>query len=255
MSTIDVNVDAGESYGRWTLGDDEALFALGLVTSVNVACGYHAGDPATMRRTVRAARQRGVAIGAHPSYPDLMGFGRRQLAASPEEIGDLVTYQLGALAGFCAAEQTVVQHVKPHGALYAHAAHVNAAGDALARAAQAIDDRLVIIAPAGPIAEELHARTGATVAHEAYVDLDLGDDGVVIVEARPRQRDPQEIAERALQAARGILTTVSGQVINTRVDTICIHGDAPNVVANVEAIRDRFAQEGIEPRPLADVLA
>jgi UPF0271 protein len=253
MAAIDLNADAGESYGRWTLGDDAGL--LPLITSINAACGFHAGDPATMRRTVRLAREHGVAVGAHPSYPDLMGFGRRPLAASPDEIADLVTYQVGALAGFCAAEGVALRHVKPHGALYVHAARDEDAALAVAGAVRAVDPALVLVVPAGAGADALEERSGVRVAREAYVDLDLDEDGIVMVEAQPRRREAEEVAARAVDAARGRLVTARGTVITTRVDTICIHGDAPDAVDNVREIRRRFAADGIEPRPLADVLA
>ena len=255
-TAIDLNADAGESYGRWTLGDDERL--LPLVTSINAACGLHGGDPATMRRTVRLARAHGLAIGAHPSYPDLAGFGRRELAAGAQEIADLVTYQLGALAAFCAAEGVALQHVKPHGALYVRLARDAEAADAVLAAVRAVDPALALVVPAGPVADALARRGGgdggARLAREAYVDLDVGDDGIVVVEAAPRRRDPEAVAARALDAARGRLQTVGGRLLRTRVDTICIHGDAPGAVDNVHAIRRLFAAEGVELRALADVL-
>ncbi|MBB4660697.1 LamB/YcsF family protein [Conexibacter arvalis] len=249
---VDLNADAGESYGRWTLGDDARL--LPLVTSINAACGFHAGDPATMRRTIRLAREHGLALGAHPAYPDLAGFGRRELRASATEIADLVTYQLGALAAFCAAEQVPLQHVKPHGALYVRVARDAEAADAVAAAIRAVDPTLALVYPAGDAADALERRSGIRVAREAYVDLDTGDDGIVVVEPSPRRRDPAEVAQRALDAVRGRIATVGGGAIETRVDTICIHGDAPGAVDNVNEIRRRFAAEDVEPRPLADVL-
>jgi len=250
--TVDLNADAGESYGRWTLGDDERL--LPLVTSINAACGAHAGDPATMRRTARLAREHGLGLGAHPSYPDLAGFGRRELAASPQEIADLVTFQLGALAAFAAAEGIALQHVKPHGALYVRVARDRAAADAVTAAMRAIDPSLALVFPAGAAADALERRSGVTIAREAYVDLDTGDDGIVVVEPAPRRRDPAEVARKALDAARGRIATTGGRLLETRVDTICIHGDAPGAVDNVHEIRRLLAAEGVELRALAAVL-
>ncbi|MGX6447634.1 LamB/YcsF family protein [Patulibacter sp. S7RM1-6] len=252
MTAVDVNVDAGEGYGRWPLGDDEAL--LPFVTSINAACGFHAGDPATMRRTVRAAAAHGVAVGAHPGYPDLAGFGRREMAAAPEEIADLVVYQVGAMAGFCRTEGVPLRHVKPHGALYVRAARDAATATAIAAAVVAFDPELVLVVPAGDEADRLQDRTGVRVAREAYVDLDVGPDAIPIVESRPRRRDPDEIARRAVEAARGRIVTVDGAVLSTRVDTICVHGDAPGAVDNVRAIHGRLRAAGVAIRPLVDVL-
>jgi UPF0271 protein len=252
MATIDLNADAGESYGRWSLGDDERL--LPLVTSVNVACGYHAGDPGTMRRSVRLAREHGLAVGAHPAFPDLAGFGRRDLAASAEEIADLVAYQVGALAAFCRAESVPLRHVKPHGALYVRAAREPDVLDAIAEAVRAHDPALVLVTLAGPVADGVARRTGVRVAREAYVDLDVDDDGIVLVEARPRHRDAEEIGDRASDAARGRIRTASGAVLQSRVDTICLHGDAPGAVDSAREIRRRLADDGVDLRPFHDLV-
>lgn len=250
--SIDLNADAGESYGRWSLGDDARL--LPLVTSINAACGAHAGDPATMRRTARLAAEHGLALGAHPAYPDLAGFGRRELAASPQEIADLVTFQLGALAAFATAEGVALRHVKPHGALYVRVARDPQAADAVTDAIRAVDSSLALVFPAGDEADALERRANLRIAREAYVDLDTGDDGIVVVEPSPRRRDPAEVARKALDAARGRIVTTSGRVLETRVDTICIHGDAPGAVDNVHEIRSLLAAEGVALRALADVL-
>lgn len=252
MTAVDLNVDAGEGYGRWRLGDDEAL--LPFVTSINAACGYHAGDPGTMRRAVRAAAANGVAVGAHPAFPDLAGFGRRDMAASPEEIADLIVYQLGAMAGFCRVEGVRLRHVKPHGALYVRAARDADAAAAIAEAVVAFDPALVLVVPAGAAAERLEARTGVRAAREAYVDLEVDRDAIPLVEPRPRRRDPLEVARRAVDAAQGRIVARDGAVIETRVDTICVHGDAPGAVDNVRAIRDALEAAAVAVRPLADVL-
>jgi UPF0271 protein len=251
MSLMDLNADLGESFGNWPMGDDEGL--LPLVSSASAACGFHAGDPSTMRRSVQLARDAGVSLGAHPGFPDLLGFGRRELAATAAEIADYVTYQVGALSAFAQAEGVKLAHVKPHGALYPRAARDVAVAVAITDAMHAIDPGLMLILPPSPGAERAVA-AGATVALEAYVDLDYDADGIVRLEKSIGPRDPEAVADRAVEIAGGRVTTDAGKVVEADFATICVHGDGPNAVGLAQAIRTRFAAEGIEVAPLARVL-
>ena len=245
MTTIDLNADAGESYGRWTLGDDEALFPW--ITSVNTACGWHGGDPAIMRRSVQLAKEHGVALGAHPGFPDLMGFGRRMLEVSHDEVVDMVTYQVGALLAFAEQEGVRLSHVKPHAKLYITIASDDELMCKVADAMLALEPDLTFFMLAGHPAENLRSRGYRTCA-ELVADMDYTDDGGVILEARPPAKDPNWVAERAVAMARGVLTTVGGHTLDVQADTLCIHGDRPNVVDIAKAIRGTFEAEGIEAK-------
>ncbi|TQN28458.1 UPF0271 protein [Haloactinospora alba] len=249
---VDLNADAGESFGRWRLGDDGAL--LPQVTSVNVACGWHAGDPATMRDSVELARDNGVALGAHPGFPDLAGFGRRAIAFSPREAADACLYQYGALRGFADAARTPVTHVKPHGALYGLTIREPDVARAVAEAVGSVDEELVVMLHAGSPAESA-ASSGARVAREAFADLDYGDDGRVVIEPEPQEKDPHKCADQAAAILRGQVTTISGGTVDIDADTICVHGDRPNAAAVARAVRARFAEEGVAVAPVRDVLA
>lgn len=251
-TVIDLNADAGESFGRWKLGDDEHL--LPLVSSVNVACGWHAGDPATMRRSVELAKGAGTALGAHPGLPDLAGFGRRALAMSPAEAADACLYQYGALRGFADSLGVEVTHVKPHGAFYGLTMRDEAVADAVADAVASISDELVVVLHAGATAERVAAR-GLRVAREAFADLEYDENGHIIIEPQPLPKDPQECAEKAVAILGGMVRTTAGTWVDIDADTICIHGDRPNAVEIATAIRERFAAEGVTISPMREVLA
>lgn len=251
-SVIDLNADAGESFGRWRLGNDEEL--LPKVSSVNVACGWHAGDPGTMRRSVELAAARGVALGAHPGLPDLAGFGRRAMALTPREAADACLYQYGALRGFADAMGVRITHVKPHGALYGLTMREPAVAEAVADALAEADPDVVVVLLAGSTAERV-AERGVRVAREAFADLEYDEEGHVIIEAEPAARDPLACAERAAGIVGGTLTTVEGRRLEVDADTVCVHGDRPNAVAVATAVRDRFAAEGVTVAPMARVLA
>lgn len=251
-SVIDLNADAGESFGRWRLGNDEEL--LPKVSSVNVACGWHAGDPGTMRRSVELAAARGVALGAHPGLPDLAGFGRRAMALTPREAADACLYQYGALRGFADAMGVRITHVKPHGALYGLTMREPAVAEAVADALAEADPDVVVVLLAGSTAERV-AERGVRVAREAFADLEYDEEGHVIIEAEPVARDPLACAERAAGIVGGTLTTVEGRRLEVDADTVCVHGDRPNAVAVATAVRDRFAAEGVTVAPMARVLA
>jgi 5-oxoprolinase (ATP-hydrolysing) subunit A len=244
--TIDLNADLGESFGRWTLGHDADLMKS--ITSANVACGYHAGDPGVMRETVRAARAAGVAIGAHPGFPDLAGFGRRNLAASPQEVEDFVLYQIGALAGIAAAESVQLQHVKVHGALYNMAVRDRGLADAIARAVTAFDSSLILFGL--PETELLHAgeRAGLRVAAEGFADRAYEADGTLTPRTRPGAviHSTDEVIGRAVRMARdGVVRAINGSDIPMRVDTICTHGDTPGSHELVRQLRAGLDAAGI----------
>lgn len=249
---IDLNADAGESFGRWRLGDDERL--LPLVSSVNVACGWHAGDPATMRRAVELAVADGVALGAHPGLPDLAGFGRRAMALSPREAADACLYQWGALRAFADARGVEVSHLKPHGALYGLTVREPAVAEAVVEAFAEVSPDTLVVLLAGRTAGRLAAR-GFPVVREAFADLDYDDEGHVIIEPDPRPRDPEVCAERAAGIVRGWVETVGGRRVAVDADSICVHGDRPNAVAVATAVRRRLAAEGVTVAPMARVLA
>ncbi len=239
---IDINADAGESYGRWTLGDDEALFPL--ITSVNTACGWHGGDPAIIRRSVQLAKEHDVSLGAHPGLPDLMGFGRRRMEVSHDEVVDMVTYQVGALVAFAEQEGVTLSHVKPHSQLYMTIATDDDLMCKVADAMLALQPDLTFFMLAGHPAENLRSRGYRTCA-ELVADMEYTDEGRVILEARPPAKDPAYVADRAVAMARGTLETTGGRQLEVQADTLCIHGDRPNVVDIARAIRSRFEQEDI----------
>jgi UPF0271 protein len=245
---MDLNADVGESLGAWSLGDDEALIPL--VSSVNVAAGLHAGDPSTIARTVALAARHGVAVGAHPGYPDLGGFGRRALALSPEEIEASVLYQVGAVAAFARAARVELRHVKAHGALYTRASHDEAAAAAVARAVAAWSRELVLFALAGSALVSAGADAGLVVAEEAFADRAYEADGTL----RSRERDgavleePAAAARQALAIVRGSVTAWAGTPVAVRADTICVHGDLPGAAARGRAVREALQGAGVEIR-------
>lgn len=249
---VDLNADAGESFGRWRLGADAQLMPY--LTSVNVACGWHAGDPVTMRRSVRYAKDSGVALGAHPGLPDLMGFGRRAMAMSPEEAAAACLYQLGALQAIAAAEGVEVRHLKPHGAMYGMTLRDPAYTKAIIEAVLTVDPDLIVVLLAGPTADEA-ARAGAYVAREGFADLDYTDEGHIIIEPDPQPKDPERCAQQAIDILTGAVTSVSGASIPVEVDTICIHGDRPNCVEIADSIRRRFDREGVQVASMTEVLS
>jgi 5-oxoprolinase (ATP-hydrolysing) subunit A len=246
MTTIDLNSDLGESFGRWTLGSDGELMKV--ITSANVACGFHAGDPGVMRATVRLAREAGVAVGAHPGLPDLAGFGRRNMAVSPGEVEDMVLYQVGALAAIAAAENVGLQHVKPHGALYNMAVTDRALADAIARAVRAFDSTLVLFALPETELEKAGLAAGLRVAREGFADRAYEADGSLTPRTRPGAvlHSPEDVVGRAIRMARdGIVRASNGSDIPMRVDTICTHGDTPSSHELTRQLRAGLEADGI----------
>src|SRR5687767_11831765 len=246
---IDLNSDLGESFGRWTLGSDAGVMRS--ITSANVACGYHAGDPGVMRQTVALARAARVAVGAHPGFPDLAGFGRRNMAATPQEIEDFVLYQIGALAAIAAAEGVRLQHVKPHGALYNMAIRDRSMSDAIARAVRSFDRALILFAlPDSELAYAADA-IGLRVAAEGFADRSYEADGSLTPRARAGAviHDAHEVVARAVRMARdGVVRATNGADVPMRVDTICTHGDTPGSPELTRQLRAGLEAAGLTVR-------
>jgi 5-oxoprolinase (ATP-hydrolysing) subunit A len=242
---IDINADAGESFGRWRLGRDAEL--LPLVTTVNIACGFHAGDPVNMRRSLRLARETGVAIGAHPGYPDLLGFGRRALAITEDEALDYMMYQTGALYGLGRSEGITLTHVKPHGALYGQVADSPELAVRLARELQLLQPGLSLMITSGPGADAVQ-QAGLPVVLDAAADLEYDDNGRNIIEPVPGGKDPVVVAERASNMAAGQVVTVSGKSVPLVTQSLCVHGDRPNAPEIAQAVRERLEREGVKIR-------
>jgi len=246
---MDINSDLGESYGAWRMGDDAAMLAI--VTSANVACGFHAGDPAGILQTLKAAAGRGVVVGAHVAYPDLVGFGRRNMDPTSRELVADVIYQIGALQGLAAAAGTRVAYVKPHGALYNTIAHDERQGSDVIEALLAVDPALTLLALAGsPLIARARSR-GLTVVAEAFADRAYNDDGTLVSRRLPGAvlHDADAVAERMLRLAEsGTLTSITGQPVRIAADSICVHGDSPGAVDMARRIRERLSTAGV---PLA----
>jgi UPF0271 protein len=251
-NAIDVNVDMGESFGRWNVGDDASLMPH--ISSANIACGFHAGDPGAMRRTVAAAVEHELQLGAHVALPDLLGFGRRTMKVSPADLTDYCTYQIGALAAFVAAEGGRLAHVKPHGALYAMCAQDAELAEAVARSIAEVDPQLVLLALRDDHAAAVE-RHGVRLITEAFVDLDYDPDGNLLIEAVKQASDPEKVAERAVRVARERkVPTTAGTDLDVDSPTICLHGDAPNALDVARAVKERLDRERIAVKPLAELL-
>jgi UPF0271 protein len=244
---LDLNCDLGESLGAWRMGDDERILAH--VTSANIACGFHAGDPATMRRTVRSALVHGVALGAHPSLPDLHGFGRREMKIAPDEAYELVLYQVGALAGFCRALGVGLHHVKPHGALYNMAARDPALAEAIAHAVRDFDPGLILYGLAGGALIEAGRSLGLPTAAEVFADRTYRADGSLTPRSQPDAMlsDLQAaLAQVERMVLRGEVLATDGSVVAVQADTLCIHGDEPGAADFARAIRAALIRHGVE---------
>lgn len=244
---IDLNADGGESFGRWELGADTELAPL--ITSINVACGWHAGDPGNMTRSVALAKEHSIGLGAHPGLPDLMGFGRRAMALSPDEAAQAVLYQTGALRAFADHQGVPLRHVKPHGSLYGMLMKDGAIADAVADAVAALDPDLFILLEAGPCAERQRER-GHKVAAEAFADLEYTDDGHIIIDPKNQRRDPQWCADQVAGILEGTVRSASGVETAITADTICLHSDRPGAEENAHAVVERMTSTGWTIRPL-----
>jgi UPF0271 protein len=246
MKTVDLNCDMGESFGAWTMGDDAALMPL--VTSANIAAGFHAGDPATIRATVQLAAAHGVAIGAHPSLPDLAGFGRRAMKISPREVRDLVLYQSGAVAAFARAAGATLHHVKPHGALYNMAAVDGALADAIAAAAAELGGGVLLYGLAGSAMIDAAARHGVRAIGEVFADRSYQADGTLTPRGRPDAMITDEraaVAQALSMIEDGRVRSLDGVDVPVAAGTLCLHGDQPGAVAFARALRAAFAERGI----------
>ena len=251
---VDLNSDLGESFGAWRMGSDEEV--LTFVSSANVACGFHAGDPMVMQRTVAAAKRAGVAVGAHPGYRDVVGFGRRAMACSPDELYTDVLYQIGALRSFCEAAGTELQHVKPHGAMYNHAAKDLDEALAIAQAVKDAGGDLILLGLAGSKFDEAADRLGVPYAAEAFADRGYRGAGTLVPRGMEGAfvRDEEAAARRVIRMVReGVVEAVDGSEVTLRPQSICLHGDSPTAVRMARTLRARLVEAGIEIVPLREL--
>ncbi|MGA8211493.1 MAG: 5-oxoprolinase subunit PxpA [Nocardioidaceae bacterium] len=252
MSTVDLNSDVGESYGRWQLGDDAAV--LEVVTSANVACGYHAGDASTLRRTCELAAALDVAVGAQVGYHDLAGFGRRFVDMAPSELTDDVVYQIGALQGLARVCGTSVRYVKPHGALYNAVVHHEQQADAVVTAVRAYDADLPVVGLPGSVLLRAADRAGLRTVREAFADRAYTPDGALVPRREPGAvlSDPAEVARRVVTlVTEGWVVAVDGSRVRIAAESVCVHGDSPGAVAMARQVRDGLAEVGIGLRAFA----
>lgn len=252
MPTIDINSDLGESFGAWSMGDDDAM--LDLVTSANVACGFHAGDPAGILRTLKAAAAKNVTIGAHVAYPDKVGFGRRNMDLASDELTADVIYQIGALQGLAKAAGTSVRYVKPHGALYNTIAHDRRQALAVIAAIRAIDPTLTLVALAGSELIELARNEGLQCVAEAFADRAYTPQGTLVSRREPGAvlHDPQIVAQRMLRLVQdGTIEAIDGSRTRIQADSICVHGDSPAAVEMARELRRVLEQANLTLRPFA----
>jgi len=250
---IDFNCDMGESFGMYKMGLDEEVIKH--ITSANIACGFHAGDPNWMRTTVKLAEEHGVAIGAHPSFPDLSGFGRRAMNASALEVKNDVIYQMGALQAFTGAKR--LQHVKPHGAMYNMAVDDQDLATAICEAVLEVDSDIVLLALAGSqwisVAEDLGLRVG----REIFADRALNTDGTLVSRTKEGSviHDIQEVVDRSLRmVTEGKAVAISGEVIDVEADSLCLHGDTPGAVDMAQALKQALVAEDVEVTPLGELV-
>ena len=254
MRSVDLNCDCGEGFGAYRMGDDEAM--LGLVTSINVACGFHAGDPEIMARMFGAAKARGIAAGAHPGFPDLYGFGRRRLPFSPDEIERLILYQIGAAQALCLHVGTKLRYVKIHGALSNIAMVESSVALAAARAVKTASPDLWLLVPAGTELERAGLASGLSIAREIFADRAYTDQGLLVERAchGALLEDAEEAASRILTMVQeGTILTVSGKRLPAQIESICVHGDSPNAVAMARAVRARLEGSDILIKPFVPV--
>ena len=254
MKKIDLNCDMGESFGAYKLGMDEKIIQH--ITSANIACGWHAGDPMVMDKTVKMAVEYGVGVGAHPGYPDLLGFGRRNMDCTPDEIRNYVVYQIGALQGYCKVYGTRLRHVKPHGALYLTAVVNEEVARAVAEAIVSIDSNLLYVALAGAkgaMMTRIGNDVGLKVIYEAFPDRAYTPEGNLLSRREPGAviKEPGEVTERALRMVlEKRVIAVDGSSIPFEVDTLCVHGDTPTAVELTKSIREALESEGVELSPM-----
>jgi UPF0271 protein len=246
MKTIDLNCDMGESYGHWRMGNDAAIMPL--VTSANIAAGFHGGDPATIRQTVRIALEHGVAIGAHPSLPDLVGFGRRAMKITPQEAYDLVLYQAGAVEAFARAAGARLHHVKCHGALYNMAVNDDALSEAIVRAVKDLGAGTLLYALSGSRMMAHAAKHGVRAIAEVFADRGYEDDGTLAPRDAPGgmiEEAAKSVAQALVMVEEGVVVSRHGSRVAVSADTMCLHGDQPGAVVFAKALRQAFAERGL----------
>ena len=255
MKYVDLNCDLGESFGNYTIGMDEAVIPH--ISSANVGCGWHGGDPLVMRKTLALAKDAGIAVGAHPGFPDLMGFGRRNMTVTPDEAYSYTLYQLGAFYGFAKAAGMEVQHVKPHGAFYNMAGKDLAMSTAICKAIKDFDPNIILLALSGSKMLEAAAEVGIPAAYEVFADRAYNEDGSLVARSLPGAviHDTEECIRRVVQMVKeGTVTAITGKVIPIRCDSICVHGDNTSAVEFVKAIRARLTADGVQTAPLTKII-
>ena len=249
---IDINADVGESFGAYAIGHDPGLMKS--ITSANVAAGFHAGDPSVLRATIRRAKAHGVAVGAHPSFPDLAGFGRREMVMSPREAEDLVLYQIAAVAGVAHVEGVQLQHVKPHGALYNMASRDVALAGAVARAVAAFSHGLILLGPPGSELLKAGSALGLRVVGEAFADRAYEPDGSLVSRKKLGAiiHDVNVVVERGVKLAKDrTVVAIDGSIVHVKADTICVHGDTPGADELAAKLREALERSGVEVKPMA----
>jgi UPF0271 protein len=255
MYRVDLNSDLGESFGRYTLGMDERIIPL--ITSANVACGYHASDPVVMDKTIQLAKKAGIGVGAHPGFPDLMGFGRRNMNVTPAEAKAYTLYQLGALDGFCKVQGMTMQHVKPHGALYNMAAKDYELSKAICEAIASYNKNLIVLALCGGQLLRAAQDMGLRAASEVFADRGYEEDGTLVDRRKAGAMITDEdvaIARVVRMVKEGKVTAVTGKDIAIQADSVCVHGDGEKALAFVEKIRQALEKEGVEVCPLEKIV-
>lgn len=255
MNKIDLNCDMGESFGRYKVGMDEEIIKY--VTSANIGCGFHGGDPVVMRNTVKMARENKVGIGAHPGFPDLMGFGRRNMDVTVGEVQSYILYQLGSLYAFARAEGEELQHVKPHGALYNMMVKDQKLSRTVMEAIAEFDRNLIVLALADSMMIDIAEKAGLKVASEAFADRAYNPDGTLVSRKLPNAviTDHEEVLGRVIRMVKEQkIECVNGEVIERKIDTICLHGDSPGAVELAEVIRQGLKKEGVSVLPMKEFL-
>ena len=255
MYRVDLNSDLGESFGRYTIGSDDKIIPL--ITSANVACGYHASDPVVMDKTLSMAREAGIRVGAHPGYPDLMGFGRRNMNVTPQEAKAYTLYQLGALDAFCRAHGLKMQHVKPHGAFYNMAGKDYELSQAICQAVKEFDDSLIVLALSGGELAHAAKDMGLRTALEVFADRAYEEDGSLV----NRRKEGAMVTDENIAIARVVrmikekkVTAITGKDIPIQADSVCVHGDGAKALAFVEKIRKTLTEEGVEICSLDEIV-
>lgn len=255
MYQVDLNSDLGESFGNYKIGLDEEVIKY--VTSANIACGWHAGDPLVMEKMIKIAKEQKVGIGAHPGFPDLMGFGRRNISASPDEVKAYIKYQLGALMAFARAKKEKIQHVKPHGAMYNMAAKDKTLAKAIAEAIYEVDENIILMGLANSEMVKAGKEIGLKVANEVFADRAYNPDGTLVSRKLEGAviHDPQVAIERVIKMVKfGKVTAINGEEIEIKADSICVHGDNERAVEFVKEIRSCLKDAGVEVTALSNFI-